>query len=152
MCAAFPPLDAIPTSREKLWSGRSRKRASPTGGMGRDWAAVASTKRDSPHATRPGETMRSGLTPTTWTLRSFGEGYWSWKTRRAVPVAVMCAETLWWRCHRRLIADALTIDGFETVHLIGPGASQEHKLHDGLRLDTNGHPVYDVGVATELFP
>lgn len=72
--------------------------------------------------------------------------------RRGPPVAIMCAETLWWRCHRRLIADALTIDGFETVHLIGPGASQEHKLHDGLRLDTNGHPVYDVGVATELFP
>lgn len=88
MCAAFPPLDAIPTSREKLWSGRSRKRASPTGGMGRDWAAVASTKRGSPHATRPGETMRSGLTPTTWTLWSFGEA--SGVGRRGAPWPSRC--------------------------------------------------------------
>ena len=33
-------------------------------------------------------------------------------------LAVMCAETLWWRCHRRLIADALVSDGFEVRHLI----------------------------------
>jgi len=72
--------------------------------------------------------------------------------RRGPAFAIMCAETLWWRCHRRLIADALTIDGFEVVHLIAPGARQEHKLHEGLRLDTNGHPVYDVGAAPELFP
>ena len=30
----------------------------------------------------------------------------------------MCAETLWWRCHRRLIADALVSDGFAVRHLI----------------------------------
>jgi uncharacterized protein (DUF488 family) len=64
----------------------------------------------------------------------------------------MCAETLWWRCHRCLIADALTIDGFEVVHLIGPGAKQRHKLHEGLRIDDRGRPVYDVGVTTGLFP
>ena len=33
-------------------------------------------------------------------------------------LVVMCAETLWWRCHRRLIADALVSDGFEVRHLI----------------------------------
>src|SRR4029079_16127014 len=32
--------------------------------------------------------------------------------------AIMCAETLWWRCHRRLIADALVADGFAVRHLI----------------------------------
>ncbi len=39
-------------------------------------------------------------------------------------VALMCAETVWWRCHRRLIADALTIDGYPVRHLIDrpPGA------------------------------
>ena len=33
-------------------------------------------------------------------------------------IAVMCAETLWWRCHRRLIADALVADGFAVEHIV----------------------------------
>lgn len=40
--------------------------------------------------------------------------------------AVMCAETLWWRCHRRIIADALTARGVEVVHLIDVGQRQAH--------------------------
>ena len=59
-------------------------------------------------------------------------------------LAVMCAETLWWRCHRRLISDALVVDGVDVVHLIAPGQSQPHKLHPALRVD-DGRPVYDVG-------
>lgn len=35
----------------------------------------------------------------------------------------MCAETLPWRCHRRLIADLLSARGVEVVHLLGPGTS-----------------------------
>jgi uncharacterized protein (DUF488 family) len=35
----------------------------------------------------------------------------------------MCAETLPWRCHRRLIADLLVARGVEVVHLLGPGTS-----------------------------
>jgi uncharacterized protein (DUF488 family) len=35
----------------------------------------------------------------------------------------MCAETLPWRCHRRLIADLLMARGVEVVHLLGPGTS-----------------------------
>ena len=45
----------------------------------------------------------------------------------ARPAAVMCAESVWWRCHRRLLADA-------TVLLRGAGV--EHLFHDG-RLDTH---------------
>src|SRR5918998_6866895 len=40
----------------------------------------------------------------------------------------MCAETLWWRCHRRFIAELLTARGHEVVHLISPGQSQPHRL------------------------
>jgi uncharacterized protein (DUF488 family) len=38
----------------------------------------------------------------------------------------MCAETLWWRCHRRLIAELLSARGHEVVHLIGPHEAQPH--------------------------
>lgn len=61
------------------------------------------------------------------------------------PVAIMCAETLWWRCHRRLIADAATLRGVEVVHLLGEGRSQPHVLHPNLRADEDNRPVYDVG-------
>jgi len=37
----------------------------------------------------------------------------------------MCAETLPWRCHRRLIADLLVAREVEVVHLLGPGATLE---------------------------
>jgi len=39
----------------------------------------------------------------------------------------MCSETLWWRCHRRLIAELLHARGEQVMHLLGPGKWQEHK-------------------------
>jgi uncharacterized protein (DUF488 family) len=39
----------------------------------------------------------------------------------------MCAETLWWRCHRRLIAELLHSRGHEVVHLLRPGHSEPHR-------------------------
>jgi len=47
--------------------------------------------------------------------------------------AVMCAELAWWRCHRRMIADRLTVDGFEVLHIIMPGHEPyPHKPSPGL--------------------
>jgi len=49
------------------------------------------------------------------------------------PTAVMCSETLWWRCHRRLIADAaILLAGAEVVHLVGV-ARQPHRVTTGVR-------------------
>jgi uncharacterized protein (DUF488 family) len=42
--------------------------------------------------------------------------------------ALMCAETLPWRCHRSLISDALTVRGVHVRHIIGSGKDLEHKL------------------------
>lgn len=39
----------------------------------------------------------------------------------------LCAETLPWQCHRRLIAELLTARGYEVVHLIRPGDSRPHR-------------------------
>ena len=57
--------------------------------------------------------------------------------------AVMCAETVWWRCHRRLIADSLVADGHEVVHL-GLGRDVRHELHESARKIGDGYLVYDV--------
>jgi uncharacterized protein (DUF488 family) len=49
---------------------------------------------------------------------------------RDVPVVVMCAEGLWWRCHRRLVADALVVRGWEVVHIAPDGGTTRHELPD----------------------
>ena len=47
--------------------------------------------------------------------------------------AVMCAEALWWRCHRRIIADYLLAAGFEVVHILGPGKLTPATITPGAR-------------------
>ena len=42
--------------------------------------------------------------------------------------AVMCAELLWWRCHRRIIADVLTSLGIQVVHIRDAHHSSSHAL------------------------
>ena len=60
------------------------------------------------------------------------------------PIAVMCAEAVPWRCHRQLIADALTARGVEVRHVTGPGAADVHRLTSFARLDGTC-VVYDGG-------
>jgi hypothetical protein len=62
--------------------------------------------------------------------RSHGERGFERLCRLATErrVAVMCAEAVWWRCHRRLIADALVIRGYEVVHIDREGRTQSHRL------------------------
>jgi uncharacterized protein (DUF488 family) len=49
---------------------------------------------------------------------------------RQQRVAVMCAEAWWVRCHRRLLADALTARGWHVLHLESNGRLSEHELTD----------------------
>lgn len=44
------------------------------------------------------------------------------------PTAIMCAEAVPWRCHRSLIADALTVGGFRVEEIMSETRSQPHKL------------------------
>jgi uncharacterized protein (DUF488 family) len=65
--------------------------------------------------------------------------------RASEPTAVMCSESLWWRCHRRLLADHLVlVRGIDVVHLMHDGRHRAHVLTDAVRLD-DGTLVYDVG-------
>jgi uncharacterized protein (DUF488 family) len=69
---------------------------------------------------------------------------------QTIRLAVMCAETLWWRCHRRIIADTLELRGTSVMHLLDPGTEQRHVVHPAVRLHDDGWPVYDVGETPEL--
>jgi uncharacterized protein (DUF488 family) len=60
--------------------------------------------------------------------------------------AVLCSESLWWRCHRRLLADAaVLLHGADVRHLLHDGRLTPHALTEGVRTDGN-QLVYDVGV------
>ncbi|WP_017612516.1 DUF488 domain-containing protein [Nocardiopsis salina] len=49
----------------------------------------------------------------------------------AHPTAVMCAEAVWWRCHRRIIADHLLARGEDVFHVLGPGRGEPARLSPG---------------------
>jgi uncharacterized protein (DUF488 family) len=48
--------------------------------------------------------------------------------------AILCAETLWWRCHRRIIADYLIAAGDTVFHILGPGHIERATLTPAARL------------------
>lgn len=57
------------------------------------------------------------------------------------PTAYMCAERLWWQCHRRLLSDALTVRGIEVLHIHDAQKSEQHGLTPFLRVE-NGRLLY----------
>jgi uncharacterized protein (DUF488 family) len=62
---------------------------------------------------------------------------------RVIRSAVMCSETVWWRCHRRLIADhGVLLDGFQVQHLMPQGRRTDHKPTSGVRI-ADGELIYD---------
>ncbi|WP_309072225.1 DUF488 domain-containing protein [Arthrobacter sp.] len=51
------------------------------------------------------------------------------------PTAMMCSESVWWRCHRRIVADVLVLlHGFEVHHLMHDGRLTRHEPSDGARI------------------
>jgi uncharacterized protein (DUF488 family) len=65
------------------------------------------------------------------------------ETSRSTPTAVMCAESVWWRCHRRMLADALVAVGCEVRHIMGGGRIDMHRLSPSARIQDD-IVVYDV--------
>lgn len=63
--------------------------------------------------------------------------------RSAARVAVMCSEAVWWRCHRRLLADHIgLVNGLGVHHLFHDGRLAEHPITPGARR-ADDHVVYD---------
>lgn len=54
--------------------------------------------------------------------------------------AIMCAEAVWWRCHRRIIADYLLARGEQVFHILGKGNVEPAKMTPGARAEP-GHTV-----------
>ncbi len=59
----------------------------------------------------------------------FREGLAELETLAAAgPVAIMCAEAVWWRCHRRIVADYLLVAGVQVFDIVPPAPPEPHEL------------------------
>lgn len=61
------------------------------------------------------------------------------------PCAVMCAEAVWWRCHRRIIADYLITDGEMVLHILGHNHIEPAHVTSAARVGSAGVLTYPAG-------
>jgi uncharacterized protein (DUF488 family) len=59
----------------------------------------------------------------------------------AGPTAVMCAEAVWWRCHRKLLSDILLVRGVQVRHILSTATPKPHELSEFAR-PTSGKVTY----------
>jgi uncharacterized protein (DUF488 family) len=83
-------------------------------------------------ANEPGEERFGCLRVASFRSYAARMGTDAWQSALADALAspapcLMCSETLWWRCHRRLISELLHARGEQVRHLLGPGDEQEHR-------------------------
>lgn len=65
---------------------------------------------------------------------------------RSQRTTVMCSESVWWRCHRRIIADFVSLARDVPVrHLMHDGRTVPHRPSDGVRVRDDGLLIYDAG-------
>ncbi len=76
-----------------------------------------------------GDAFRAGLAR----LRELGH---------ARPCAIMCAEAVWWRCHRRIIADYLLAARETVLHIMGPGKIEPAHMTEAAQPDAAGSLLY----------
>lgn len=67
--------------------------------------------------------------------------------QRHVP-AVMCAEAVWWRCHRRIVADYLLVAGVEVRHIMDHGKIEPATLTPGAEPQADGTILYPAAQGT----
>ena len=65
-----------------------------------------------------------------------------WEAVTPWHTAIMCAEAVWWRCHRSLIADYLKARGVEVLHVLGANKVEPHPYTSASRI-VNGELSYE---------
>ncbi len=110
----------------RLGGRRGRRKNLPPGG--------------SPNAGWESEAFRNyadyALTPL------FQEGLAELLAHTEVPTAIMCSEAVWWRCHRRIIADYLVVRGLPVWHILPPSSPKPHLLTSFARPQPDGTILY----------
>jgi uncharacterized protein (DUF488 family) len=119
-----------PGSRRQPWFARDElEKSLPAAGLAYRWIPALGGRRrpakDSPNTAWRNESFR-GYADHIGTAE-FAEGLTELLELAArYRTAMMCAEVLWWRCHRALISDVLKVRGIEVIHVLD---EKQTKLH-----------------------
>jgi len=108
----------------------------------KDLGGWRTPRPDSPHAALRSQSFR-GYADHMETPEFQRALQWLASRTQDVPTAIMCAESLWWNCHRRMIADALVVAGIPVVHLMSAGRREPHRVHPHARV-VGTRLIYDV--------
>jgi uncharacterized protein (DUF488 family) len=65
-----------------------------------------------------------------------------WEAVTPCPTSIMCAEAVWWRCHRSLVADYLKARGVEVLHILSANKVEPHPFTPAARI-VNGELSYE---------
>ena len=120
----------------------------PTAGISYRWEPALGGRRRLPAGAASRDTW--------WTVEAF-RAYAAWTRTpefadalggvraqaRAEVVAVLCSETVWWRCHRRLVADVAVLAHRVPVRHLLPKSVRPHEVAAGARLAADGSVVWD---------
>ena len=122
----------FPGSRNSPQYGQERLAASLAGrGIAYEWLPALGGRRrplpDSPNTAWRNAAFRGYADY--MSSSAFEEGFARvLEIARGARTALMCAEAVWWRCHRALIADALCVRGFEVVHILDARHGTVHPM------------------------
>ncbi len=64
--------------------------------------------------------------------------------------SIMCSEAVWWRCHRRIVADYLIASGETVFHIMGPGRFEPAQLTPGAEIRPDGKIVYPWSLTMQI--
>jgi uncharacterized protein (DUF488 family) len=141
---------SYPGSRRHPHFGREAMAAwLPDAGVAYDWAPALGGRRKpvpgSPHVALRHEAFRAYADHMATEEFIAGLDRLVAEVAAGPRTAVMCSESVWWRCHRRLLADAaVALRGVEVRHLFHDGRLADHAVTDGARVDGD-RLVYDGG-------
>lgn len=156
---ALVDVRRFPGSRRHPHTARDEMaRWLPEAGIAYRWEQRLGGRRSSPAgSTAASDGADAGPTDPWWQVAAFGAYAAHMRTdefraaaaelldqTRAVRTVVMCSETVWWRCHRRLISDAATLlHDVDVQHLGHDGRLTPHRPAAGARITEDGL-VYDL--------
>ena len=142
-------IRSFPMSRRLPYFNREHlERALPESGISYVWEKRLGGRRKKTLAVSPNNALRND------SFRNYADYMLTGDYRAGVAdllaraererVAIMCAERVYFRCHRMLVSDWLVAHGHEVLHIDGAGPAKPHKLMSEARL-AGDELIYDVG-------
>lgn len=144
---------SYPGTRACPWFGREVLAESlPASGIAYKWQPALGGRRKPSKTVRPAVAWWEHPSFAAYAAHALDSAEWSSALGQLMvqpgPVAIMCAEVQWWKCHRRIISDWLVANGVEVRHIMeAHGKPARHELSAGAR---TSHTIR--GLTTVTYP